>query len=102
MFAPQIDSNTAPATSILLSGASFNAAGKGTINMVNFGGFKGQFQTASFANPGANAINVAVEGSSIHGTFYGPAADEVGGGFRIVGGNPDERVDIIGAFVGKK
>jgi len=102
VLAPQIDTHTAPATSVLLSGAGFSAAGKGTINMVNFGGFKGQFQTASFTNPGASAINVNVEGSSIDGTFYGPAAEEVGGGFRIVGGNPDERVDIIGAFVGKK
>jgi len=102
VFAPQLDNNTAPATSVLLAGATFNAAGKGTINMVNFGGFKGQFQSASFANPGASAISVNVEGSSIDGTFYGPAAQEAGGGFRIVGGNPDERVDIIGAFVGKK
>ena len=24
------------------------------------------------------------------------------GGFRIVGGTPDQRIDILGAFVGKK
>ena len=36
------------------------------------------------------------------GAFYGPNGEEAGGGFRIVGGKPDERVDIVGAFVGKK
>ena len=69
--------------------------------MINFGGFKGFFDSASFTSPEGNR-SVAIEGSTIDGTFYGPAAQEAGGGFRIVGGNPDERVDILGAFIGKK
>ena len=40
--------------------------------------------------------------SSIDGSFYGPNAVEVGGSFRIVGGVPDQRVDILGAFTGAK
>ena len=100
--APQIDYFTSPTESILMAGATFNAAGKGTINLKNFGGFKGEFQSARFQNPnGGSSHTVNVAGSSIDGAFYGPVGQEVGGGFRIVGGNPDERVDIIGAFTGK-
>lgn len=46
--------------------------------------------------------NVSIAGSSIDGAFYGPNANEVGGGFRVVGGTPDERIDILGTFVGKR
>ena len=99
---PFFDFNTAPQATVLAAGATFSAAGNGTINMINFGGFKGAFQTARFTNTDGTVRNVAVAGSSIDGAFYGPAAQEVGGGFRIVGGNPDERVDVVGAFVGKK
>ncbi len=95
---PQLDYNTVPQSAVLANGASFTAAGSGTINMINFGGFKGQFSSAAFgAN---NALTIA--GSSIDGAFYGPNGEEVGGGFRIVGGKPDERIDILGAFTGKK
>ena len=83
-------------------GATFSALGRGDINMVTFGGFKGIFDSAGFTNPDGSTRQVAIEGSSLDGTFYGPNANEVGGGFRIVGGNPDERVDILGAFVGTK
>lgn len=100
--APQIDYYTSPTEALLLAGAQFNAAGKGTINLKNFGGFKGEFLSAGFQNPnGGASYAVNVTGSSIDGAFYGPNGQEVGGGFRIVGGNPDERVDIIGAFTGK-
>ncbi|WP_173203779.1 transferrin-binding protein-like solute binding protein [Sphingopyxis sp. BSNA05] len=43
-----------------------------------------------------------IAGSSINGAFYGPDAEELGGGYRIVGGTPDERIDILGTFVGKQ
>ncbi len=102
VLAPQFDYMTSPQATVLAAGATFTAAGKGTINMVNFGGFKGAFDTARFANPDGSVRNVSVAGSSIDGAFYGPNANEVGGGFRIVGGNPDERVDVLGAFTGKK
>ncbi len=101
VLAPQFDYFTSPQQTVLAGGASFSADGKGTINLVNFGGFKGQFQTASFTNPDGSKRDVAIAGSSVDGAFYGPAANEAGGGFRIVGGNPDERVDVLGAFVGK-
>jgi hypothetical protein len=101
VLAPQIDYYTSPTQSVIVNGASFTAGGKGTINLVTFGGFKGQFQTASFANPDGSSRTVNIVGSTIDGAFYGPAGQEAGGGFRIVGGNPDERVDILGAFVGK-
>ena len=98
---PFYDYWTEPHVSVIPEGATFTAAGKGDINMINFGGFKGFFESAGFTSPEGNR-SVAIEGSTIDGTFYGPAAQEAGGGFRIVGGNPDERIDILGAFVGKK
>jgi hypothetical protein len=98
---PYYDYWTEPHVSVIPEGSTFTARGKGDINMINFGGFKGFFDSASFTSPEGNR-SVAIEGSTIDGTFYGPAAQEAGGGFRIVGGNPDERVDILGAFIGKK
>lgn len=101
--APQYDLLTSPQRSTIAAGTTFTATGTATINMVTTGGFTGTFTSASFGSTtnGANP-NVNVIGSSIDGTFYGPAAEEVGGGFRIVGGVPDQRVDIVGAFTGKK
>ncbi|MBV1917806.1 MAG: transferrin-binding protein-like solute binding protein [Sphingomonadaceae bacterium] len=101
VLAPQIDTYTAPAASVLQAGAQFSATGKGDVNLINFGGFKGFIDSANF-NHGGQSRSVAIEGSTVDGTFYGPDGEEVGGGFRIVGGNPDERVDIMGAFVGQK
>ena len=86
----------------LQNGATFAANGSGTIDLVNAGGFLGAFQTASFTQPGGARLNLVIAGSSIDGSFFGPAAEEVGGGFRIVGGTPDERIDILGAFTGKR
>ena len=102
VLAPQIDRWTGPELSIIKEGATFAASGKGDINMVNFGGFKGFFESARFTNPAGDSRTVAIEGSTIDGTFYGPNGEEIGGGYRIVGGNPDERVDIVGTFVGTK
>ena len=96
--APFFDYGTTPQAVTIGAGTTFTAAGTATINLVNTGGFTGAFQTASFG--AGTAVNIA--GSSIDGAFYGPAAQEVGGGFRIVGGTPDQRIDIMGAFTGKK
>lgn len=86
---------------IIAQGANFSATGAGTINLANFGGFRGEFSQAGFVNPDGSRHDINIAGSSIDGAFYGPAAEEVGGGFRIVGGTPDERIDILGAFIGK-
>ncbi len=86
----------------LQNGATFTAGGKGRIDLINAGGFLGNFQTASFRQPDGTLLTVNIAGSSIDGALFGPAAEEVGGGFRIVGGTPDERIDIVGAFTGKK
>jgi hypothetical protein len=69
---------------------------------VRNGGFFGKFSAAAFGatNNGApGALNLA--GSSFDGAFYGPKANEVGGGFHISGATPDERIDIVGGFTGK-
>jgi hypothetical protein len=87
---------------VLKEGSTFLAAGSGLIELVRAGGFVGQFQSASFTLPTGEFLPVAIAGSSIDGAFFGPKGVEVGGGFRIVGGNPDERIDIIGAFIGGK
>jgi hypothetical protein len=101
VLAPQIDQFSPIMESVVPARTTFAATGKGDINMVNFGGFKGFIESARFSNP-QGARSVAIEGSTVDGTFYGPGAQEAGGGFRIVGGNPDERIDILGAFVGKR
>ncbi|NNM76151.1 hypothetical protein HJG53_04410 [Sphingomonas sp. ID1715] len=99
VFAPQYDAYTTK-QAVLGAGATFTATGNGRIDLVNAGGFLGQFTAASFNQGGAMPVNIA--GSSIDGAFFGPAAAEVGGGFRIVGGTPDQRIDILGAFTGTK
>lgn len=96
-------SYTDPQQVSVAAGSTFTASGTATINLVTTGGFTGQFQSASFSattNGSPTAVNVI--GSAIDGTFFGPAAEEVGGGIHIVGGIPDQRVDIVGAFTGKK
>jgi hypothetical protein len=102
VLAPQVDNYSGPDDSFIKAGARFSAVGKGDINLVSYGGFKGGFDSASFLNPDnvRHAINIA--GSSVDGSFFGPAGEEAGASFRIVGGNPDERIDIVGAFVGAK
>ncbi len=101
--APKFDRFTTPFQSAIAAGTTFTASGTATINLINTGGFTGQFQSASFGSTtdGSSPI-INVLGSSIDGAFFGPAAEELGGGFRVVGGTPDQRVDIAGAFKGKK
>jgi hypothetical protein len=109
--APQIDQYTAPTTTVVPAGATFTATGSGNINLTGTGGFTGSMTSASISgvtsgagvtgvSGGVQTLNVA--GSSINGAFYGPAAEEVGGGFRVVGGTPDQRIDIMGTFTGAK
>jgi hypothetical protein len=86
----------------VLENALFRANGGGSINLVNAGGFFGQFNEAWFVNPGGARLDLVIAGSSVNGAFYGPNGNEVGGGYRIVGGMPDERIDILGTFVGKQ
>ncbi len=92
-------------------GSTFRAEGAGTINLAATGGFTGTFNSASFSTVNGAAVPVfnkvnpvsSVAGAnSIDGTFFGPNAVNVGGNFRIVGGVPDQRVDIMGAFTGAK
>jgi hypothetical protein len=92
------------------AGATFSATGSATLNDTS-GAFAGAF-TSAFFKDGTTKIPVdftsvnpttnVAGGSSIDGTFYGPKATEVGGNFRIVGGVPGQRVDILGAFTGAK
>ncbi len=98
--APHTDSFSSGVHS-MLSGASFTAAGTGRIDLVNAGGFLGAINSASFVQTNGTRVALTIAGSSVDGTFYGPTANEVGGGFRIVGGRPDERIDILGVFTGK-
>jgi hypothetical protein len=69
--------------------------------------FRGTISTVSIAgNPLRFDSNTTALGtfqaSSVEGGFFGPGAAELGGAFRIVGGAPDARLDILGAFIGKK
>lgn len=86
----------------VLENAQFRATGAGQIDLVAAGGFFGQFNEAWFVNPGGARLDLVIAGSSIDGAFYGPASEEIGGGFRVVGGTPDERIDILGTFVGQR
>jgi C-lobe and N-lobe beta barrels of Tf-binding protein B len=84
------------------TGATFAASGAGRIDLINAGGFLGAINSASFVQNNGTRLNLTVGGSSIDGAFFGPTAQEVGGGFQIVGGVPDQRVDILGAFIGQR
>lgn len=99
--APTLDSYTSWA-SVMPAGSQFFASATSVIDLVNKGGFTGQFTSARFTRPGMADFAINIAGSSIDGAFFGPAAEEIGGGFRVVGGTPDERIDILGTFTGKK
>ena len=86
----------------LPNGTSFSATANATIDLINKGGFTGSFSTARFTRPDTSVFNLVIAGSSLDGAFFGPNGQEIGGGFRIVGGTPDERIDILGAFTGKQ
>ena len=88
-------------TSFVPGGAAFTAAGTGRIDLVGTGGFTGSFQSAGFTwATGSQTLTIA--GSSLDGAFYGPGAAEIGAALRIVGGTPDQRVDILGALTGSR
>lgn len=97
------------ADSTLLSpaGTAFQASGSARIDLLRFGGFSGAFSSATLGGKaidfaGVSAGSSTAGASSIDGTFFGPNAVNVGGNFRIIGGVPDQRVDIQGAFTGAK
>ena len=93
------------------AGSTFTANGSGTIDLVRTGGFTGSFASAAFGIAGTS-VTVALApisagsntagASSFDGAFYGPGAVELGGDFRITGGIPNQRVDILGAFTAAK
>lgn len=101
VLAPTIDAYTS-GQFILPAGSPFSASATATIDLVNKGGFTGSFSQACFAVACTDANKLLIAGSSLDGAFFGPNGEEIGGGFRIVGGTPDQRVDIIGAYTGKK
>lgn len=89
---------------VIPAGAAFSATGAATIDLKGTGGFTGGFSAAKFdyaKNGAPTTANVDIVGGSIDGAFYGPKAAEIGASFRIVGGIPDQRVDIVGAMIGK-
>jgi len=102
--------------SAIAGGTSFRAEGAGTIDLTSTGGFTGNFSSVCFGcatgddpskrfvvvDQRVNPNNSNAGANSIDGTFFGPNAVNVGGNFRVVGGIPDQRVDILGAFTGAK
>lgn len=89
------------------AGTRFQASGSAQIDLLRTGGFAGAFTSATLGGKaidfGPISAGSSTSGaSSIDGTFFGPNAVNVGGNFRIVGGVPDQRVDIQGAFTGAK
>lgn len=102
--APTYDVYTTRNTGVA-AGATFSATGTGQIDLVNTGGIVGSFSAAAITS-GGTTTPVVIEGSSLDAAFFGPGGSpdkvEVGGGFRIVGGNPDERIDILGTFTGAR
>lgn len=85
----------------MAAGSTFAATGTGRVDLIQVGGFSGTFDSATFTGNGiTQAMQIA--GSTFDGAFYGPRAEETGTSFRVVGGIPDQRVDVIGAFTGIK
>ncbi|WP_156679252.1 transferrin-binding protein-like solute binding protein [Sphingomonas profundi] len=110
--APNTGSDLASSPLAIAAGSTFNATGTATIDLVKTSGFTGQFQSAGFTDAAGKTTAVdfaaispgssTAGASSIDGAFYGPDAVNVGGSLRIVGGIPNQRVDILGAFTGAK
>lgn len=78
------------------AGRSFFATGAGTLSADH------STFTGSLSQVSVGGTQVPVGASALNGAFYGPTGQEIGGGFRIVGSGPDQRVEIIGAFTGAK
>jgi hypothetical protein len=68
---------------------------RGTIDSLKINGVSYRFESIT-------SLPFTYQASSIEGGFFGPKVEEVGGAFRIVGGEPNTRLDILGAFTGKK
>lgn len=107
--APNLGNLTPQPLSVIAAGSTFSAVGSGTLDIVRTGGFTGVFSSASFNNGAqvvdfrsVNAGSSVAGASSIDGQFFGPNAVNLGGNMRIIGGTPDQRVDILGAFTGAK
>ncbi|MBB5716558.1 transferrin-binding protein-like solute binding protein [Sphingomonas aerophila] len=92
------------------AGSTFSATGTAGWGAFS-NAFSGKFTAAGFTSDGkATPVDFAsvsagtstAGASSIDGAFYGPDAKNVGGNFRIVGGIPNQRVDILGGFTGTK
>ena len=83
-------------------GSTFNAFATSAIDLVAKGGFVGAFTSVCFAATCTPGNSLLIAGSSLDGAFYGPNGEEIGAGFRIVGGTPDQRIDILGTFTGHK
>lgn len=79
-----------------LPNAAFSATGTASFDSsrLNYAG------SISRATVGGSDISIAA--SSLDGTFFGPDAIETGGAFRIIGSIPDQRVDVMGSFVGAR
>lgn len=106
-----------PSLIAVAAGSTFRAAGTANLDLLrsNFSGSftqnAGTAQNVGFTNGtnflGIDFASVAQGGatagaSSIDGTFFGPNAVNLGGNFRIIGGVPNQRIDILGAFTGAK
>lgn len=101
-----------PNATAVPGGSTFRAQATGVINLATTAGFVGEFSSASFTRPDGttfvpdftrvNPGSPIAGANSLDGTFFGPSAVNVGGNFRIIGGTPGERVDILGAFTGAK
>lgn len=80
-------------------GLAFSASGTAQIESLKQG-FSGTFNNVTLGNYAVPIANGTA--ATINGDFYGPKAEEVGASFRIIGGEPDTRVDFLGAFTGAK
>jgi hypothetical protein len=99
---PTFDAYTDRTTVTLPGGATFTAHANSTIDLAGKGGFTGTFADAKFTGTTLGTFPIVIAGSSLDGAFYGPNGEEIGAGFRIVGGTPDQRIDILGVMTGKK
>ena len=97
--APTFDAYTTQLFS-MPTGSTFTASATSIIDLVGKGGFTGTFSSACFAATCTAGNSLLIAGSSLDGAFYGPNGEEIGAGFRIVGGRPDQRIDILGTFTG--
>ena len=88
---PPLDAMNAPHT-----GQAFSASGTASFDRT------GQAYAGTIGSASLGGQSIMIGGSSVDGTFYGPGAAETGLSFRVVGGIPDQRVDITGSFTGAK